>query len=108
MKKNLGILLPVSSLPSNHGIGDFGETSYRFIKWLKKSHYCCWQILPLNPLGPGESPYMSTCSQALEPLYISLDLLVKQGLLTKVPKFQPKVSEIDYVKVRQFKRKMAL
>ena len=71
MNKNLGILLSVSSLPGNHGIGDFGENCYRFIDWLARNNYKYWQVLPLNPLGPGYSPYMSTCSNALEYRYIS-------------------------------------
>ncbi len=105
MKKNLGVLLPVASLPGNHGIGDFGETSFKFIRWLSKNHYAYWQVLPLNALGPGESPYMSTCSESLDPLYISLDLLVEQGLLENVPHYRENSSEINYYKVRKFKRK---
>ena len=66
MKDNVGVLMPIASLPANHGIGDFGKNAYTFIKWLKKHHYKYWQILPLNPLGPGSSPYMSTCSEAID------------------------------------------
>ena len=71
MKKEYGVLLPVSSLPSNHGIGDFGINAYKFIDWLKQNNYKIWQILPLNPLGPGYSPYMSSCSNAFEFRYIN-------------------------------------
>ena len=88
MEKKLGILLSVSSLPSNHGIGDFGDSCFKFIDWLAANHYTYWQVLPLNPLGPGYSPYMSTCSNALEYRYISLDLLTREGLIPKVPAFQ--------------------
>ena len=56
MKNNYGVLLPVSSLPGEHGIGDFGPSSFSFIDWLKENDYKYWQILPLNPLGPGYSP----------------------------------------------------
>ena len=31
MNKKLGVLLAVSSLPSRHGIGDFGDECYKFI-----------------------------------------------------------------------------
>ncbi len=79
--KRLGVLLPVSSLPSRYGIGDFGETSFKFIDWIKKNHYKYWQILPLNPLGPGNSPYMSSCSMAIEYRYINLDALVDAGFI---------------------------
>ncbi|MEA4821687.1 MAG: 4-alpha-glucanotransferase, partial [Erysipelotrichales bacterium] len=42
--------MPVSSLPSNHGIGDFGENAYEFVRLIKKSGFKIWQILPLNAL----------------------------------------------------------
>ena len=42
MKENVGVLLAVSSLPGNHGIGDFGENSYKFIDWLVKHNYKYW------------------------------------------------------------------
>ena len=51
IKKNAGVLLPVSSLPGNQGIGDFGIHAFEFIDWLKEHHYRYWQILPLNPVG---------------------------------------------------------
>ncbi|MDY4823124.1 MAG: 4-alpha-glucanotransferase [Candidatus Onthovivens sp.] len=105
MKDNVGILLPVASLPGNHGIGDFGPSAYRFIRWLKNSNYKYWQVLPLNPVGPGNSPYMSTCSEALETRYICLDLLVKDGLLKKVPLHHSKAAKIDYQDVLWFKEK---
>ena len=105
MRKNLGILLPVSSLPSRHGIGDFGKDSYFFIDWLSKHHYRYWQILPLNPLGPGESPYMSTCSTAIDFRYISLDFLVEEGLLKEVPSYRKSSEEVNYNGVKEFKKK---
>ena len=104
MEKKLGILLSVSSLPSNHGIGDFGEACYRFIDWLKENNYSYWQTLPINPLGPGYSPYMSTCSNALEFRYISLDLLAKQGLISKVPAFKKDSNKVDFYEVGEFKK----
>ena len=105
MKENVGVLMPIASLPANHGIGDFGKNSYEFIKWLKKHHYKYWQILPLNPMGPGSSPYMSMCSQAIDIRYISLDMLVSEGLLDKVPNFQAKSTFIKFMDVEAFKRK---
>lgn len=105
MSSKYGILLAVSSLPSNHGIGDFGDNAYRFISFLKDYNYSYWQVLPLNPLGPGNSPYMSTCSEAIEPLYISLDCLVKDGYLKDVPNYRKSSSRVDYQKVKKFKYK---
>lgn len=105
MEKNLGILLSVSSLPSNHGIGDFGDSCYKFIDWLASNHYKYWQVLPLNPLGPGYSPYMSTCSNALEYRYISLDLLAREGLISKVPPFQKDSEAVEFYEVGEYKKK---
>lgn len=108
MKNNLGILLPIASLPGKQGIGDFGPSAYKFIRWLKNNNYKYWQVLPLNPLGPGNSPYMSTCSEALEERYIYLDELVSLGYLTKkeVPLYKAKYSKIDYNNVKKIKEKI--
>ena len=103
MRNNLGILFPVASLEGNHGIGDFGYPSFKFVNWLSKNHYKYWQVLPLNPVGPGNSPYMSTCSYALETRYISLDILVKEGLLKKVKKFKSNANKVDYPGTLWFK-----
>ncbi|MCR5333095.1 MAG: 4-alpha-glucanotransferase [Bacilli bacterium] len=106
MKDNVGVLLPISSLPGRHGIGDFGPSSYKFVRWLKKNHYAYWQVLPINPLGPGNSPYMSTCSEAIENRYIDLDELKKLGLVKHIPSFQPHSKKIQYEAVRLFKEKI--
>ena len=44
-----GILLPISSIPSEYGIGTFGKESYEFVDFLKKAGQKLWQILPLGP-----------------------------------------------------------
>jgi len=98
-----GVLLAISSLPSRHGIGDFGTKAYRFIDWLEESGYSYWQFLPLNPVGPGNSPYMSVCSEAIEPRYISLDFLTRENLLPRVPTFRSRSQKVDYQKVEEFK-----
>ena len=105
IKKNVGVLLPISSLPGRHGIGDFSVHAYEFIDWLKEHHYRYWQMLPLNPVGPGNSPYMTLCSEAIDVRYISLDDLVDQGLLKKVPDFHPKAGMVNYQAVLAFKDK---
>ena len=72
-KRDSGVLLAVSSLPSDYGIGTFGEQAFKFIDFLKNSRQRFWQILPLNPLGEGNSPYKSISCFAGEMLYIDLD-----------------------------------
>ena len=105
IKKNVGVLLPVSSLSAKHGIGDFSTSAFDFIDWLKEHHYRYWQILPLNPVGPGNSPYMTICSEAIDIRYISLQDLVDEGLLKSVPDFRPNASFVDYNKTLEFKDK---
>ena len=44
-----------------------------------------WQILPLNPVGYGNSPYQPYSSCAGDEIYISLESLQEEGLLEKLP-----------------------
>lgn len=100
-----GILLAVSSLPSQYGIGDFGKEAYTFIDLLVKSKMKLWQVLPLNPLGYGNSPYQPYSSKAMDELYLSLDLLHEQGLIKKPKPFNANATKVAYDTVRQFKSK---
>lgn len=79
-----GILLHVTSLPSEYGVGDLGPFSYKFIDLLSEAKQRYWQILPLTPttLQNGNSPYMATSAFAGNPLLISPDMLVEDGFLT--------------------------
>ena len=52
-----GILLPISSIPSPHGIGCFDRNAYRFVDTLVSCGQKYWQILPMGPTGYGDSPY---------------------------------------------------
>ena len=76
-----GILLHVSSLPSNYGIGTFGEEAYKFVDFLKYSGQTYWQILPLGQTSYGDSPYQSFSINAGNPYFIDLDILAYEGLL---------------------------
>ncbi len=73
----------ISSLPSQYGIGTFGEEAYKFVDFLKNSGQTYWQVLPLCPTGFGDSPYQSFSTFAGNPYFIDFDLLFKEGLLTK-------------------------
>lgn len=113
--KQAGILMPVASLPTEFGVGDFGKTSYQFVDFIAQAGFDIWQILPLNPLGFGNSPYQPYSSYAGDEIYISLDKLVDDGLLLKeeldreeTQNFFQKMKDcktIDYQEVRQFKEK---
>ena len=78
-----GILLPISALPSEYGIGCFSKEAYDFVDILNQCGQSLWQILPLGPTGYGDSPYQSFSSFAGNPYYIDLEKLIKDGLLTK-------------------------
>lgn len=103
--KKAGILLPLQSLNGENGIGDFGKAAFDFIDIIKKSGFDMWQILPLNPLGYGHSPYQPYSSFAGDEIYISLDLLYEDGLLEKKAEKIEQKERIDYNFVRKFKEK---
>ena len=101
-----GIICHVTSLPGPHGIGDFGEAAFRHVEWLARGAQSHWEVLPLGPVGPGNSPYASPSAFAGNPLLISLPWLVGDGLLDPVhieaaPGFS--ASRVDYDAVRAFK-----
>jgi len=110
-KRGSGILLHITSLPSQFGIGDLGPDAYRFVDFLAQSGQRYWQVLPLNPTNPGggNSPYYSSSAFAGNALMISPELLEKEGLLSKsdlkdIPDFEEK--QVDYNKVSSFKEKL--
>lgn len=102
-----GIVLPVASLPTPYGIGDFGPAARRFVDWLQLAEQKYWEILPLDlPDGAG-SPYATSSSRALNWQLISPDILVQQGWIKKWD--SPHTSDhqqIDYRTVARAKWKM--
>lgn len=81
MERSSGVLMPIFSLPSDTGIGNFGENAYKFIDLLKDAKQSYWQLLPLNPVDVSNSPYFSVSHFAGNPLFIDLNSLVDEGLL---------------------------
>ena len=98
-----GIIMPVSSLPSQYGIGSFGQAAYHFIDFLDATGQKCWQVLPLNPTSYGDSPYQSPSSTAGNPYFIDLDILASKGLLTKKELQAQKIQSkrVDYGRLYQ-------
>jgi 4-alpha-glucanotransferase len=76
-----GVLLHITSLPSQFGIGDLGPEAYQFADWLVRSGMRIWQVLPLGPVGYGESPYQLFSAFAGNPMLLSIDALVERGWL---------------------------
>lgn len=79
--RGAGVLLHPTCLPSKHGIGDFGPEAYAFVDWLAAANQRYWQILPLCPPGLGNSPYQAFSAFAGNPLFISPEVLIQEGLL---------------------------
>ena len=77
-----GVLLHPTSLPGDYGIGDFGESAYRFVDWLEHAGQRLWQVMPLGPVGFGDSPYSAISANAGNALLVSLSALQADGLLT--------------------------
>ncbi len=86
-----GVLLPISSIPSNYGIGCFSKEAYAFIDQLVRGGQKYWQILPLGPTGYGDSPYQSFSTFAGNPYFIDLEVFIREGLL-----FERECHECDW------------
>ena len=94
-----GILLHPTSLPNQYGIGTFGPEAFNFIDFLKKAGQNIWQILPLGPTGPGDSPYQCYSAFALDPVLIDLTHFVKKGLIDAADLKEaekPNTGRVDY------------
>lgn len=102
-KRQCGVLLPISSLPSKYGIGCFSKSAYDFVDALKASGQSLWQILPLGPTSYGDSPYQSFSTFAGNPYFISLEDLIEEGVLTKkecdAVDFGEDAGSVDYAKI---------
>src|SRR3990172_8083452 len=81
-QRRSGVLLHVTSLPGANGSGDLGANAYHFVDWLVAAGQTLWQVLPLSPVGSGNSPYHSPSTFAGNPLLVDLDELVQNGWLS--------------------------
>ena len=111
IKRGSGVLLHITSLPSPYGVGDLGSSAYRFADFLSETKQNCWQILPLNPTDPiySNSPYQSISAFANNPLLLSPELMVEDGLLLKseiepLPRFPE--DHVDYEAALIYKKRL--
>jgi len=110
-KRASGVLLHITSLPSRHGIGDFGPGACKFVNFLAQARQHYWQVLPFGPVSSNSrySPYNSISAFAGNTLFISPDLLYEQGLLTrKELQYRPVFpkAQVDYRRVSAFKQRL--
>jgi len=80
-QRSSGILLHPSSLFNAYPIGDLGPSANAFVDFLFNSGQRRWQMLPIGPTAGDNSPYQSPSAFAGNPLLLSPDRLVEQGLL---------------------------
>ncbi len=111
-QRGAGVLLHISSLPGQHGIGDIGPGAYRFADWLAEAGQKMWQILPLGPIDKKQSysPYSALSAFAGNPLFISPELLKNDRLLKYHDIASPPSHEnsdtVDYAAATATKRKL--
>lgn len=105
MNRSSGILMAMSSLPSEHGIGTMGKSAYKFVDFLRDSGQKYWQLLPLCPTSYGDSPYSSFSTFAGNPYLIDLDQLCRDKLLKKAEytdiDWGSDPAKVDYGKIYQ-------
>jgi len=107
--RQAGVLMHPTALPSSFGIGDLGAEAYEFVDFLHNSKQTLWQVLPLNPVGYGNSPYQCLSAFAGNHLLISLHKLVSGGLLPKqalkdYPIFPD--DKVDFDNVKAYKEQL--
>jgi 4-alpha-glucanotransferase len=110
-KRNSGILLHITSLPSKYGIGDMGSYAYAFIDFAVSCGQKFWQILPINPTDGinGNSPYSCTSAFAGNPLLISPEMMVIENYLHASELNVPAAlveDRVNYARVAAYKEKI--
>ena len=80
-KRSSGVLMHITSLPGEFGIGTFGKSAYDFVDFLEETKQTYWQILPLTTTSYGDSPYQSFSAVAGNLNLIDFSLLKEDGLL---------------------------
>ncbi len=107
--RTAGVLLHPTSLPGGYGTGDLGDELISFLDWAASAGMHVWQVLPLNPPGFGNSPYGCVSSFAGNPLLISPQRLMRDGLLPRravdrPPNFPD--DRVDFDQVVPYKTKL--
>lgn len=104
-RRKAGLLLHPTSLPGGYGIGELGSEALDFVRFLSDAGQRLWQVLPFCPPGKGNSPYSSSSAFAGNPLLISTEGMIQNGLLqSEVPKSS--IGPINYPKVASSKTKL--
>lgn len=108
-RRSSGLLLHITSLPGRFGVGDLGPEAHRFVLRLAAAGQTLWQTLPIGPTGYGNSPYSSPSTFAGNPLLVSPEGLVEDGLLDEGELERIPLSDdgrVDYAAVYPQKRQV--
>jgi 4-alpha-glucanotransferase len=101
-RRRSGVVLHITSLPGAHGVGDLGEQAWRWVDWLVAAGQSVWQVLPTQPVGPGNSPYQCPSAFAGSALMVALQPLVDKGWLDASEIASPPAfdsARVDYERV---------
>jgi 4-alpha-glucanotransferase len=105
--RKAGVLLPISAQVSEFGIGDMGMNSKMFIDFIAQMGFKIWQVLPINIVGAGNSPYSGLSSFAGNPLLI--DLMDLKEVLSADEIRSAEIDSpyrVDYGRVRENKTRL--
>ena len=109
LPRSAGVLLHITSLPGDYGIGDLGRPAFRFIEWLKEAGQQWWQMLPLGPTDMRGNPYASPSSWAGLSDVLDLEHLAEHGDLTAeelAAARVPQSAAIDYLQVKETRARL--
>ncbi|MDR1408920.1 MAG: 4-alpha-glucanotransferase [Oscillospiraceae bacterium] len=100
--REAGVLLHITCLPGAYGSGTIGAPALRFAQWLADCGFSLWQVLPVTPVGKGNSPYSSPSAFAGNLFLIDPEVLVDMGLLSadELPAWQcdsPYAVDFDFL-----------
>lgn len=102
-----GVLLHLTSLPGDGGIGDLGDGAHQFLDWLEAAGQSIWQILPFQETGFGASPYGAASSFAGNRLLVSPVAATREedGVVSTSPSPPPPATPglVQYEPARRWK-----
>ena len=109
IKRSSGVLLNISSLPGEFGVGGFSADCVEFATRIADMGFSWWQVLPLTTIGDGDSPYSGVSAFALNYLYVDPYRLCEKGLieersLDRFRYYEP--YQVDYPFVRAAKKEL--
>ena len=103
-RRSSGMLLHISSLHGDYGIGSFGKNAREFADLLSKMGFSAWQVLPFGPVDEHNSPYKCYSAFAGNPYFIDLEILEGKNLLTSeelqenMRRDNPHVADFEFIR----------